>query len=88
MVAKVTSQGKTFFVGEDNEIHNVPEYDGLPSEDKRKLAFFLIIGNENGFTVKSDGREPVIVTENCEALILPAGTRIEPLLQKPSRRER
>ncbi|MCX6794319.1 MAG: hypothetical protein NTY06_04430 [Candidatus Gottesmanbacteria bacterium] len=99
MVAKVTSQGKTFIVGPKNEIHKLPEYDGLPLQDKKYLAFSLIIGNENGFIVRSDKREPIEVTENCQTLILPMGTRIEPLTnqqmedeiraqQRPSHREK
>ena len=88
MVAKVTSQGETFLVKENDEIHKVPEYDGLPLDDKKYLAFSSIIGTKNGFIIRSDKREDIEVTENCPVLILPEGTRIEPLLQKPSLREK
>lgn len=88
----ITPQGITFFVKENNEIHKVPEYDGLPIEDKKYLAFSLIIGTEQGFKIRkirSDKREDIEVTENCPPLILPEGTRIEAQsLQKPSLREK
>lgn len=85
MVAKVISpNGNIFFVPQGREIHQEIAYDSLPLEDKKYLAFHLIIGTDEGYIVKSDGRDPVIVSENCLPLILPAGTRIEAFPQKPS----
>lgn len=72
-------QNKTFFVDKNKEIHQLSQYDGLPLEDRKSLAFLKIIGKENGFTIKSDKREDINVTENCPVFILPMGTRIEPI---------
>lgn len=99
MVAKVISQVKSFFVPADKEIHQLQEYDELPLEDKRALTYIFIIGTEEGFIVNPCNREPVIVIEQCAAVTLPMGTRIEPLTrrqmedelrlqQKPSLREK
>jgi len=119
MVAKVTSQGKTFFVKKGEDIHSVPQYDGLPLTDKKILALSSIEGSWGGFalTFGADGRivvtrhresplppPPVFgakweIQENITALVLPAGTRIEPMTrrqmeddiraqQKPSHREK
>ena len=77
--AKVIFENKTFFIDSRKEIHQFPVYDGLSLEDRKRLAFLLIIGNENGFIVRSDKREDRNVAENCPALILPMGTRIEPI---------
>jgi len=84
----ITPQGITFFVKKGEDIHNSPAYDTLPLRDKRYLAFESIKGNGEGFALTSDFHEPIVVTENCPPLILPEGTRIEPLLQKPSLREK
>jgi hypothetical protein len=89
MVAKViTPKGIVFYVKDGSDIHDVCHYDTLPQEDKNYLAFTLIIGRENGFTVRRDGHEDVHVTDCCRPVLLPTGTRIEPVREHPSLREK
>lgn len=81
------------------EIHQEPGYDMLPLEDKKFLALALIIGRENGFTIRRDNHTDSHIIDCCQPLILPKGTRIEPLTiqqmedelrapKKPSMREK
>jgi hypothetical protein len=116
MVAKVTSQGKSFFVENGWDIHNSPGYDSLPLQDKKFLACESIKGVSGGFALTCDFRKTIVVTKNSVrqpipvfgadwemknpiTLILPAGTRIEPVThqqmedemnarQKPSLKEK
>jgi hypothetical protein len=89
MVAKVIPpKGVVFYVKDGSDIHDVCHYDTLPQEDKNYLAFALIIGRENGFTVRRDNRVDAHIIDCCQPVLLPMGTRIEPLQQKPSLREK
>ena len=100
MVAKVIPlKGNIFFLTPGEEIHQRMAYDGLSREDKEFLAFRLIFGEENGFTVKRDSHQDAHVIDSCPPVVLPTGTRIEPITgrqmedelrvqQKPSLKEK
>jgi len=62
MVAKVTSQGQSFFVESGEDIHNVAKYDDLPPEDKRFLALESIKGIYRGFILTSGFHKTIVVT--------------------------
>ena len=61
MVAKVTSQGKSFFVKSGWDIHNTPEYGSLPLEDKKFLSCESIKGCYKGFRLTCDFRKTIVI---------------------------
>jgi hypothetical protein len=75
-----------FIVPEGVDIHQMPEHDLLPREDRCNLALRTIIGSENGFIIRKDGEDDIIVTKPEQSLNLPEGTRIEPIASHKERR--
>lgn len=64
--AKVSHKEKVFEVPEGQEIHNVPEYDGLPLQAKLSIASVRIVGTLKGFIFHRDNLRPIEITETTE----------------------